>query len=443
VVVQRCDASGQQEKALVRDNLVARRTRLARASILMDAIAKAARIVWIAALMALAFAPTASAQAWGDPVWSDEFNSTEAGAAPDASKWTFDVGGSGWGNHELEVYCAPGTSTPPCDAQHPNVFQDGHGHLIIRALKVGAEPAAIGSWTSARLKTAGLKDFQYGRMESCMKLPVGAGLWPAFWMLGTAGNWPAGGEIDIMENIPESGGSGPGLGPNKIQSTIHGPSTTEKGRYSLGVVFAFPAGQRIDDSTPPCHVYGAIWSPFMLQMYVDDWRKPFFIRTATDVPAGGRWMFNASFYFLMNLAVGGDWPGPPNSTTPSTADMEVDYVRVYKASRAEPPEMIAPAIKRLAGLATATIELRSSGETGFVFLTCEVDGADNKCNVDTGNTLNHAVVDFRSAGSRMAKIIVTSGDSSHAGDAVASASYVMVTAYTVSGEESHVAIPIE
>jgi beta-glucanase (GH16 family) len=181
----------------------------------------------------------------------------------------------------------------------------------------------------------------------------------------------------------------------------------------------------------------------MLQMYVDDWRKPFFIRTATDVPAGGRWVFNASFYFLMNLAVGGDWPGPPNSTTPSTADMEVDYVRVYKASRAEPPEMIAPAIKRLAGLATATIELRSSGETGFVFLTCEVDGADNKCNVDTGNTLNHAVVDFRSAGSRMAKIIVTSGDSSHAGDAVASASYVMVTAYTVSGEESHVAIPIE
>jgi beta-glucanase (GH16 family) len=428
----------------VADKLMARHKRLRPANILRDAIAKAARILWIAALMASGFAANAEAQAWGDPVWSDEFNSTEAGAAPDASKWTFDVGGSGWGNHELEVYCAPGTSTPPpCDAQHPNVFQDGHGHLIIRALKVGAEPAAIGSWTSARLKTLGLKDFQYGRMESCMKLPVGAGLWPAFWMLGTAGKWPAGGEIDIMENIPESGGSGAGLGSNKIQSTIHGPSTAEKGRYSLGVVFTFPAGQRIDDSTPPCHVYGAIWSPFMLQMYVDDWQKPFFIRTAADVPAGGRWVFNAPFYFLMNLAVGGDWPGPPNSTTPSAAEMEVDYVRVYEASQVQAPKMIADSLRAGSGTERSTIlELRSASETGFVFLTCEVDGAENKCNVDTGNGLNHAVVGFRS-GSRKAKISVTAGDTSHPGDAAASAGYVMVTAYTVSGDESHLAIPIE
>src|SRR6202795_5331931 len=123
----------------------------------MDAIAKIGRIVGTATLSGSGFVATAGGQAWGEPVWSDEFNSTEAAAALDASKWTFDVGGSGWGNHELEVYCAPGTSTPaPCDAEHPNAFQDGHGHLIIRASRVNAEPAPTGSWTSARMKTLGL-----------------------------------------------------------------------------------------------------------------------------------------------------------------------------------------------------------------------------------------------------------------------------------------------
>jgi beta-glucanase (GH16 family) len=411
----------------------------------MHAIANAARIVGIGALLAAGFAATASAQAWGEPVWSDEFDSSEAGAAPDASKWTFDVGGSGWGNHELEVYCAPGTSTPaPCGAEHPNAFQDGHGHLIIRASRVSEEPARVGSWTSARLKTLGLKDFQYGRMESCMKLPVGAGLWPAFWLLGTAGKWPAGGEIDIMENIPESGGSGAGLGPEKIQATIHGPSTVAIGRYSLGKIFTFPAGQRIDDAPPPCHAYGAIWSPFMLQMYVDDWRKPFFIRTASDVPAGGRWVFNAPFYFLLNLAVGGDWPGPPNSATPSSAEMMVDYVRVYQASGVGGPMMIAPALTSQGEAASSTIvELRSAAGTGFVFLVCELGASDSKCSVDTGNTLNASVADFRSSDLQRAKITVTHGDASGRSDPAATKAPVMVTAYTVSGEQSIMAIPIE
>jgi beta-glucanase (GH16 family) len=426
------------------DNLVTRRKRLTPASILMHAIANAARIVWIA-IMAAGFAATASAQAWGEPVWSDEFDSSEAGAAPDASKWTFDVGGSGWGNHELEVYCAPGASAPtPCNAEHPNAFQDGHGHLIIRASKVGEEPARVGSWTSARLKTLGLKDFQYGRLESCIKLPVDAGLWPAFWMLGTAGKWPAGGEIDIMENIPESGGSGAGLGPEKIQSTIHGPSTVAIGRYSLGKIFTFPAGQRIDDSIPPCHAYGAIWSPFMLQMYVDDWRKPFFIRTANDVPAGGRWVFNAPFYFLLNLAVGGDWPGPPNRATPSTAEMSVDYVRVYNAGHMDGPMMIAPALRSTGEAASSTIvELRSTVGTGFVFLACELGAADSKCSVDTGNALNASVADFRSSDVQRARITVTHGDASGRSDSGAAKTPVVVTAYTVSGEQSMIAIPIE
>ena len=427
------------------DNLVARRRQLMQGAIFRRAIAQISRIVPVAALVATGFASTASAQAWGEPFWSDEFDSSEAGAAPDASKWTFDVGGSGWGNHELEVYCAPGTSTPaPCDAQHPNAFQDGHGHLIIRASRVSAEPVPTGSWTSARLKTLGLKDLQYGRMESCIKLPVGAGVWPAFWMLGTAGKWPAGGEIDIMENIPESGGSGAGLGPQKIQSTIHGPSTVAVGRFSLGEIFTFPAGQRIDDSTPPCHAYGAIWSPFMLQMYVDDWRKPFFIRTASDVPSGGRWVFNAPFYFLLNLAVGGDWPGPPNYATPSPAEMIVDYVRVYKAGGVDAPTMIAPALRAQGEAASSTIvELRSAAGTGFVFLACEMGASDSKCSVDTGNALNASVADFRSSDLQRAKITVTRGDISGRSDSGAAKTPVMVTAYTVSGEQSIIAIPIE
>jgi beta-glucanase (GH16 family) len=429
-------------KAIVNDKLVPRQTRSASATIFADAIRNAARIVVAATLIGSAFAATTSAQSWGEPVWSDEFNSTEAGAAPDPGKWIFDVGASGWGNHEFEFYCAPGSSEPPCDAKEPNAFQNGHGQLVIRAKKVGEEATRVGAWTSARLKTKGLKDFQYGRMESCIKLPVGAGIWPAFWMLGTAANWPAGGEIDIMENIPATGGSGAGLGPRKIQSTIHGPSTSEQGRYSLFEIFSFPPGQSVDDSVSACHAYGAIWSSFMLQMYVDDWREPFFIRTSADVPTGGRWVFNAPFYFLMNLAVGGDWPGPPNSSTPSPADMLVDYVRVYNASRVDGPKMIADALRTGGGTARSTIlELRSAGETGFVFLACEVDGADNKCNVDTGNALNHSVVNFRSAGSQKAKITVASGDASH--PAAAGASYVMVTAYTVSGEQSQIAIPIE
>ena len=435
---------GKLEKTVVKDKPVTRYMRSELAAIFKHAIAKMARIVSAAALIAFGFAARANAQAWGDPVWSDEFNSTEAGAAPDASKWTYDVGGSGWGNHELEVYCAPSSSTPaPCDAKHPNAFQDGHGHLIIRASKVREDPAPTGSWTSARLKTLGLKDFQYGRMESCIKLPVGAGLWPAFWMLGTAGKWPAGGEIDIMENIPESGGSGAGLGPTKIESTIHGPSTAEKGLFSLTQIFTFPGGQRIDDSTPVCHVYGAIWSPFMVQFYVDDWRKPFFVRTATDVPPGGRWVFDAPFYFLLNLAVGGDWPGPPNSTTPSTAEMIVDYVRVYKASRVEAPKMSSAQLKAGGGAASTILKLQSAGETGYVFLACELEVPGSLCSVDTGNALNGSVVDFRSGPLQTTKIIVTSSHSSSRGNVTAARPHVTVTGYTVSGEQATISIPIE
>jgi beta-glucanase (GH16 family) len=398
------------------------------------------------ALGIVAFAMTAGSgaaygQDWGKPVWSDEFNSGVRGAPPDASNWTYEVGGNGWGNHELEIYCAAGAggsakdSAAPaaCNVEQPNAFQDGQGHLIIRALRVSAEPAPTGTWTSARMKSVGLREFQYGRMESCMKLPVGAGLWPAFWMMGTGARWPAGGELDIMENIPATGGSENGLGPSKVEGTIHGPSTLPSGHFSLTQVDTLPAGGRVDDSTPGCHVYGAIWSPFMIQIYVDDWRKPYFIRTAADVPADGRWVFNAPFYFLLNLAVGGDWPGPPNVATPSPADVVVDYLRAYKSSRVEAPVMSAAPLKSRDGIASSMLQMTSRGRGGYVYVACATEGVGAACSVDTGNALNAAVVDFSAGETQTAKMVVKGAVKSR----------VTVTAYTVSGEQSSVVILVE
>jgi beta-glucanase (GH16 family) len=395
-----------------------------------------------AAIAMITFVSAAGAQEWGKPVWCDEFDSSVRGAPPDPANWAFDVGGTGWGNQELEIYCAAsattGASTPSaCDSEHPNAFQDGQGHLVIRASRVSSEPAPAGTWTSARLKTRGLKEFQYGRMEACIKLPVGTGLWPAFWMLGTAGEWPAGGEIDIMENIPATAGSAEGLGPTNVESTIHGPSTAQKGLFSLSQVLTLPDGHRIDDASPACHVYGAIWSPFMIQMYVDDWRKPFFIRTAADVPKEGRWVFNAPFYFLLNLAVGGDWPGPPDTTTPSPADMVVGYVRVYKAARTDAPKMIATPMKMQQGADGGTVlRLSSTKSSGSVYLACAVEGVTGgDCSVDTGNALNASVMDFSAADSQTAKVTASSS--------VPTDVRVKVTAHTVSGAESSILIPVE
>jgi beta-glucanase (GH16 family) len=274
-----------------------------------------------------------------------------------------------------------------------------------------------------------------------MKLPVGSGLWPAFWMLGTHGEWPAGGEMDIIENVPATGGAGGGLGPTVIESTIHGPRTAQKGIYSLAADFTLPNGKRIDDADPSCHVYGTIWSPFMVQIYVDDWRKPFFIRTASDVPPGGRWIFDAPFYFLLNLAVGGEWPGPPNNTTPSPSEMVVDYVRVYKASREDGPTLSASPISVKAGAAgSTTIHLTSVSGSGYVYLTCSAAPANAICSVDTGNSLNASVVDFSDVATRMAKVTVMLSTNS---DAASKGRAITVTAYTVSGDQSTLSIPVE
>ncbi len=273
-----------------------------------------ARLIAIGALLCWNVI-SGSAQTTWDLVWSDEFNG-KAGSAPDSSKWRYDTGGGGWGNNEEEVYCAAGSNTAPCSTAAPNSYLDGNGNLIIQAVNLS------GTWTSARMNTYQIEPFQYGRIEARMKLPIGAGIWPAFWLLGANFNtavWPLCGEMDIMEWVPQ-------YGPSKTSSTIHGPFSDGDG---VGSSFTFPNGGRVDDAG--YHTYGVVWSPNEAQFYRDDPNTPYFtITNSTDIP--GDWVFNHPFFIIMNLAIGGYFPGYSNNTTPNPAVMTVDYVRVYRGS---------------------------------------------------------------------------------------------------------------
>ena len=390
---------------------------------------------------AVALALPGHAQNWGDPVWSDEFNATVAGTPPDPAKWVYDFGAGKWGNRELETYCKPGMAAP-CQDATPNAFQDGKGNLAIQALRTSASPAPTGTWTSGRLKTMGIQDFSYGRLEACMKLPSGAGLWPAFWLLGTVGPGFSG-EMDIMENEPKMGQPG-GLGPTVVETTIHGAlSGGQRRLFSLGADVTLPNGGRVDDAA--CHVYGEIWSPDMIQMYVDDWRSPYYIRTASDVPTNGRWVFDDPnrFYFLLNVAVGGGWPGPPDATTPSPATMLVDYVRVYKAPTVKGPEMTAAPIEvKTGGTTSVTIALHANSDTGRVYLACAGGTANMPCTIDSGSPLNPSVVDFSGGENQTAKVTFTAPAGAKTGSLDLGGVKLTVTASTVSGDHSVVTIPV-
>ena len=278
---------------------------------------KLLQVFALALVLIIVCATRASSQTTWTLIWNDEFNGPR-GAAPDSSKWTYDTGGGGFGNGELQIYCAAGSNTSPCSTANPNIFQDGNGNLVIQARNSG------GTWTSGRMKTQGRAQFQYGRIEARMKLPVGAGLWPAFWMLGTnitSVGWPQSGEQDIMEWVQS-------YGPNVTSSTIHGPGYS--GGAGVGAKFTFPNGGRVDDGG--YHVYGLIWSPNLVQFYRDDFNHPFFSVTPSTPGVNGQWVFNAPFFILMNLAIGGGgFPGFTSSSTPNPATMLVDYVRVYRA----------------------------------------------------------------------------------------------------------------
>ena len=244
----------------------------------------------------------------GSLVWSDEFNGPD-GSSPDPKKWAYDLGGKGWGNKELECYT--------------NRLQNAHiqgGNLVITAQKENftCSDSLTSSYTSARLKTQGLFSQAYGRFEARIKIPAGQGMWPAFWMLGnnisTVG-WPAGGEIDIMENI--------GKEPGTVHGSLHGPSTTSR-TSDTTAIFSLPAGQNLADAF---HLYAVEWEPGVVRFYLDTNLYATF--TQSQWPAGGTWVFDHPFFVILNVAVGGTWPGSPDSTTQFPQQMLVDYVRVY------------------------------------------------------------------------------------------------------------------
>jgi len=242
--------------------------------------------------------------------WSDELNGPD-GSAPDPVRWNVLEGGHGWGNEERQFY----TSNPA------NVRIEG-GALVITATKEGAD--GLDCWygpcqyTSARLTTKSKLQRQYGRFEARIQVPSGKGYWPAFWLLGSdidEVSWPGCGEIDVMENI--------GKEPTIVHGSLHGPAYFGGG--ALTDLYSLPDGSPFADAS---HNFAVEWEPEVIRFYVDG--TLYSTRTPADVPADGKWVFEHPFFMLLNLAVGGLWPGDPDAETKFPQSMKVDYVRVYE-----------------------------------------------------------------------------------------------------------------
>ncbi len=243
-------------------------------------------------------------------VWSDEFDGAE-GSGVDPAKWRVETGGHGFGNNELQYYRDSRVN-----------LKQSQGNLVITATRQDAAQYTCSAgpcqYTSARVNTSGKFEVTYGRIEARLKLPRGQGIWPAFWMLGadlaTAG-WPACGEIDVMENV--------GHLPTTVHGTLHGPGYS--GGSGLTASLNSPTGAAFGDDF---HVYAVEWSANRVRFLVDG--AVYRTRTPADLPGGASWVFNRPFFLLLNLAVGGNWPGPPDGTTQFPQQLLVDYVRVYQ-----------------------------------------------------------------------------------------------------------------
>lgn len=231
--------------------------------------------------------------------WSHEF-AGRAGAAPDPSVWIADLGGGGWGDGQQQVY-----TRPPA-----NAALTGSGQLAITAR---ADHAVPGGVSSARLTTKGRVAFRFGRIAARIKVPSGAGVWPAFWMLGTdidEVGWPACGEIDVMEFA--------GADPTAVHGTAHAPGYAGVGRG---------AGRRhaIDEPlSDDFHTYAVDWAPERLSWLLDD--EEYFRATPDTVPGG--WPFDHFFFLVLNLAIGGDWPGNHRDRSTLPAEMLIDGIDV-------------------------------------------------------------------------------------------------------------------
>lgn len=241
-------------------------------------------------------------------VFTDDFTGP-AGSAVD-SRWSPEVGGNGWGNNELQSY-TPGTA---------NAALTGTGELAITARRQSytGTDGFTRAFTSAKITTEKAVSLRYGRVAARIRMPTGAGLLPAFWMLGrnhaTAG-WPQSGEMDIAERpMPD----------NNIFGSLHGPLTASpKTVYNLTSLATVSAGPAAG-----FHVYAIDWYPGIVQFSIDG--RPYATQTATDLAPGQNWVFDQPFYLLLNVAVGGNWPGAPGAGEVFPQQMLVDYVHVTR-----------------------------------------------------------------------------------------------------------------
>ena len=285
---------------------------------------------WLLLSLFVGLAPCAAAQNW-QLVWADEFGTP---GAPDPAKWDYDLGGSGWGNQESQLY------TNSLDNAR---VEDGM--LIIEARE---EQVGSNAYTSARLVTRGRASWKYGRIEARMKLPEGQGIWPAFWMLAEDspyGGWPTSGEIDIMELL--------GHEPNRVHGTLHYGGGTLGHRFT-GDSHTLATGTFTDSF----HTFAIEWEPREFRWYVDGemvLKQLSWTSAAAPYPAP----FDQPFHLLLNVAVGGLWPGYPDATTTFPQQMQVDYVRVYQDATLYPQVTLdGPANSTVD--AGATVELAAS-----------------------------------------------------------------------------------
>jgi beta-glucanase (GH16 family) len=246
--------------------------------------------------------PPVSDEDWtfeSTPMWEDDFTNN---GVPDPSKWSYDVGGSGWGNNELQYYTSG------------NNVGIVNGNLVIQAKKENLEGR---QYTSTRMISRGKGDWLYGRFVVRAKLPRGRGTWPAIWMLPSDngyGTWPASGEIDIMEHV--------GYNQNNVHSTIHcsafnGQRGNQKGNSKI-----------VSDATTEFHDYRIDWTPYSIKGFVDDEQ---YFEYINDNAGFTTWPFNRKFHMILNIAIGGNWGGAQGiDDTIFPATMEVDYVKAYK-----------------------------------------------------------------------------------------------------------------
>jgi beta-glucanase (GH16 family) len=246
--------------------------------------------------------PPVSDEDWtfeSTPMWEDDFTNN---GVPDPSKWSYDVGGSGWGNNELQYYTSG------------NNVGIVNGNLVIQAKKENLEGR---QYTSTRMISRGKGDWLYGRFVVRAKLPRGRGTWPAIWMLPSDngyGIWPASGEIDIMEHV--------GYDQNNVHSSIHcsafnGQRGNQKGNSKI-----------VSNATTEFHDYRIDWTPYSIKGFVDDEQYFEYINDNTGFTT---WPFNRKFHMILNIAIGGNWGGAQGiDDTIFPATMEVDYVKAYK-----------------------------------------------------------------------------------------------------------------